>query len=59
MHGKTITQPDGTEYFIHNNPKAIIDHCNLVRSEEGRTKKAEIDLMSTYMVTLKRKYKIS
>ena len=62
-YGKLISQPDGSEYFVPNNPKTkvigIIDHCNLVRNEEGRTKKGEIDLMSTYMVTLKRKFKIS
>ena len=33
----------------------IVDHFALVRCEEGRTLKQEIDLMSSYMVTLKRK----
>lgn len=49
--------------YVPNNPKqkiiGIIDHLNLVRSEGGKTQKEEIDLMSSYLVTLKRKYKMS
>lgn len=49
--------------YFPNNPKqkmiAIIDHLNLVQATEGRKLKEEIDLMSSYMVTIKRKYKIT
>ena len=49
--------------YIPNNSKqkmiAIIDHLNLVQATEGRKLKEEIDLMSSYMVTIKRKYKIT
>ena len=37
----------------------IIDHGLLMRPETGRTQKEEIDLASSYIVTLKRKYNIS
>lgn len=61
--GTLNTDDFGNKTYIPNNPKqkiiGIIDHCNLIRCEEGRTKKVEIDTMSAYMVTLKRKYKIS
>lgn len=51
------------DVYIPNDPNqmiiGIIDHLNLIRSENNRTQKEEIDLMSSYLVTLKRKYKIS
>ena len=37
----------------------VIDHMSLIRPEEGRTLKAEIDLTSSFMVTLKRKFYLS
>ena len=49
--------------YIPNNPNqkiiGIIDHGLLMRPETGRTQKEEIDLASSYIVTLKRKYNIS
>lgn len=58
-----IINKDGIDVFVPANSKqkviGVIDHCNLVKCEEGRTKKGEIDTMSAYMVTLKRKFKIS
>jgi sRNA-binding regulator protein Hfq len=37
----------------------VLDHFSLVRCENGRTLKAEIDEISSYMVTLKRKLPLS
>lgn len=37
----------------------VIDHLNLIRAEAGHTQKEEIDITSSYMVTLKRKFKVS
>jgi len=58
-----IEEIDGRQIYIPNDPEQIlvgvIDHMSLIRTEEGRTLKQEIDLMSSYMVTLKRKYRIS
>ena len=49
--------------YIPNNPNqkiiGIIDHGLLMRPEAGRTQKEEIDLASSYIVTLKRKFGIS
>lgn len=49
--------------YIPNDPKqrviSVIDHMSLIRPEEGRSLKAEIDLTSSYMVSLKRKYYLS
>lgn len=54
---------DENKRFIPNNPKlkvfGFFDHLALVRPEEGRTLKQEIDLFSSYLVTLKRKYPFS
>lgn len=51
---------EGREIYIPNNPKqlvvGVVDHVALVTTEEGRKLKEEIDLMSSYMVTLKRKF---
>lgn len=59
----TIQESENREVFIPNNSKqkiiGVIDHGSLVRPEEGRNLKQEIDLMSSYMVTLKRKYYVS
>ena len=54
---------EGREYYIPYDSQrkviGIIDHMSLVRSEDNRNKKAEMDLMSSYMVTLKRKLPLS
>ena len=60
----TIEQlEDGRKRFIPNNYNqrviGIIDHLSLVRTSEGRSLKQEMDEISSYMVTLKRKYLIS
>ena len=59
----TFKQVGQTKIYTPNNPKQLIigvlDHFALVRCEEGRTLKQEIDLMSSYMVTLKRKLPLS
>lgn len=56
-------EKDDKKTYIPNNPKqkviAIIDHLNLVQGSDGRKLKEEIDLMSSYMVTIKRKYKVT
>lgn len=48
--------------YIPNNNKQIIgvvvDHLNLVRASNGRNKKAEIDLISTYSVSYRNQCKI-
>jgi len=59
----TFKQVGTTKVYVPNNPKqlmiGVLDHFALVRCEEGRTLKQEIDLMSSYMVTLKRKLPLS
>lgn len=54
---------NGRNVYIPNNPKqriiGIIDHFNLVQGTDGRKLKEEIDLMSSYMVTIKRKYHVT
>jgi len=54
---------NGRNVYIPNNPKqriiGIIDHFNLVQGTDGRKLKEEIDLMSSYMVTIKRKYQVT
>ena len=59
----TFKQVGNTKIYVPNNPKqlmiGVLDHFALVRCEEGRTLKQEIDLMSSYMVTLKRKLPLS
>lgn len=56
-------ETDEKRVYVPNNPKqkviAIIDHLNLVQGTDGRKLKEEIDLMSSYMVTIKRKYKVT
>lgn len=62
QHG-SYEEIDGREKYIPNNPNqkliGVIDHLNLSQNIDGRTLKEEIDLESSYMVTLKRKYQIS
>lgn len=54
---------EGKKRYIPNNPKqmtiGIIDHFALMNVPSGRTLKQEIDLASSYMVTLKRKLPMS
>lgn len=49
--------------YIADNPKqlviGVIDHFALMHVTNGRTLKQEIDLASSYMVTLKRKLPLS
>jgi hypothetical protein len=37
----------------------VIDHMSLVHATEGRKLKEEMDLVSSYMVSLKRRFMIS
>lgn len=59
----TFTQVGNKKIYIPNNPKqliiGVIDHFALIRCEEGRKLKEEIDTLSAYMVTLKRKLPLS
>ena len=59
-HFETI---NGKKVFIPDNPNAliigVIDHFALMNVQAGRTLKQEIDLASSYMVTLKRKLPLS
>ena len=61
-YGKYVEE-NGKKRFVPNNPRqkviGIIDHLNLVQPSEGRKLKEEIDLMSSYMVTIKRKLQVS
>lgn len=61
--GDIETDQYGKDIYVPIDPDrqviGIIDHLSLVRAEDGRKKKEEMDLMSSYMVTLKRKFKIS
>ena len=54
---------DGKKRYFPNNPQQItigvIDHFALMNVQAGRTLKQEIDLASSYMVTLKRKLPMS
>jgi len=58
-----IEEIGGRKIFTPNDPKqkivGVIDHMSLMLTEEGRTLKQEMDLTSSYMVTLKRKYRVS
>ena len=61
-HG-TIEEIDGRKQYIPNNPKqkliGVVDHMSLVHASEGRKLKEEMDLVSSYMVSLKRRFMIS
>ena len=54
---------DGKKRYLPNNPNQImigvLDHFALMNVQSGRTLKQEIDLASSYMVTLKRKLPLS
>jgi len=56
-------EENGRKFYIPNNPKqlliGVIDHGLLLQPSEGRTIKEEIDLASSYMVTLKNKLNMS
>lgn len=55
--------PGGRKVYVPDNPQQItigvIDHFALMNVQSGRTLKQEIDLASSYMVTLKRKLPLS
>lgn len=53
--GRKIYHPDN-ENLVH---LVVIDHLSLVRRSEGRTLKEEMDLISSYLVTLRNMCKIS
>lgn len=54
---------DENKHYIPNNPKqrlmACIDHFALIRPSDGNNLKQEIDLASSYIVTLKRKFQMA
>lgn len=58
-----IEEIDGKKQYIQNNPRqkiiGVVDHMSLVHTSEGRKLKEEMDLVSSYMVTLKRRFFIS
>lgn len=57
------TWNDETKKFVPKDPNqkifGVIDHLLLVTPEQGRTLKEEMDLCSSYIVTLKRKLNMS
>ena len=57
-YGK-FEEDNGRKIYIPNNPRqlliGVIDHGLLLQPSEGRTIKEEIDMTSSYMVTLKNK----
>ena len=59
----SIENVGNKEVYVPKHPRqrviGVIDHMSLIRPEEGRTLKAEIDLTSSFMVTLKRKFYLS
>ena len=61
-HG-TLEEIEGKTRFIPNNPRqkiiGVIDHISLLVTGDGRSLKEEIDLNSSYMVTIKRKFQVS
>ena len=54
---------EGKSRYIPYHPKqkmiVVIDHISLSQPKEGRSLKEEIDLESSYIVTIKRKYQMS
>lgn len=58
-----FTEGENRKIYIPNNPDCvtlvIIDHLSLVRPANGRTLKQEMDLISSYLVTLRNMCKIS
>ena len=64
LNERGVTKEVGKrKIYIPNNPDLIhvvmIDHMSLLRPAEGRKLKEEIDQTSSYLVTLRNKYKIS
>ena len=59
----TFTETEGRKIYTPNNEKLIhlvvIDHLSLARRTNGRTLKEEMDLISSYLVTLRNRCKIS
>jgi hypothetical protein len=59
----TFEETSGRKIYHPNNEKLIhlvvIDHLSLVRRSNGRTLKEEMDLISSYLVTLRNMCKIS
>lgn len=56
-------ETDKRKIYIPNNPSlvhlVIIDHLSLVRPSDGRSLKEEMDLISSYLVTLRNMCKVS
>lgn len=61
--GKSYTDDKGIKRFVMNDTDkvvlAIVDHMSLIRPEEGRTKKQEMDLLSQYAVTIRNRCGVS
>lgn len=59
----TFTETENRMIYIPNNHNLIynvvIDHIGLLRPQQGHSLKQEIDLLSSYLVTLREKCKIS
>lgn len=59
----TFKETETRLIYTPNNPNliynVIIDHIGLVRPQQGNTLKKEMDLLSSYLVTLREKCKIS
>lgn len=59
----SFAETDKRKIYIPNNPHlihvVIIDHISLARPSDGHTLKQEIDLISSYLVTLRNMCKIS
>lgn len=59
----TFTEDSHRKVYTPNNPDlvylVVIDHMSLLRPDKGRTLKEEIDLVSSYLVTLRNMCRIS
>lgn len=59
----TFKETEGRKFYIPKNENlvhlVVIDHLSLCRPSEGRTLKEEMDLISSYLVTLRNMCKIS
>ena len=59
----TFEETEGRKLYIPNNPNCthlvVIDHLSLCRPTTGHTLKEEMDLISSYLVTLRNMCKIS
>ncbi len=59
----TFKEEGNRKIYIPNDPDVVtlvvIDHLSLVRPKNGRTLKQEMDLISSYLVTLRNRCKIS